>query len=158
MSDRSNLIVFRKPLRERIGIAVLAAIVVIDLTVGLVMVTADRSPATLGILLMLAWSVAYLGRAFRIAVEIREDGLVVRNWVRTYRVERGEIAGFRVGPARFDPVGEAIYLTRRTDKPIEMTVTKRFGLSRRGRDQLEERLRQLQAWMAQETDVQPAGG
>lgn len=98
--------------------------------------------------LLLACDVACI-RALRLAVIAGEDALVVRNYLRTYRLGWDEVAGFKLEPPATRLVGWELKLAMRSGKSAGLDATKR--LLRRGDDQdrsaLEGTRRRLQAWV-----------
>lgn len=98
--------------------------------------------------LLLACDVACF-RALRLGVIACEQGLVVRNYLRTYRLGWDEVAGFRLEPPPTRLVGWELKLAMRSGSSAGLDATKR--LLRRGdaqdRSTLEATRRRLQAWV-----------
>ena len=86
-------------------------------------------------------------RLLRTSVALGPDDLLVRNYVRTRRVPRAEVEGFRVGSISNQPLRRTIYLLLRDDSVLPLDAVGRFYVSARSEAVLAERMRLLQRWL-----------
>jgi hypothetical protein len=144
--------VIRRRKVTRLTIAAVGLVMLLYLGAWLVVAIAHRSPVALVLFLFLAYSAFYFYSDYRVSVEARENDLVVRNRLRKHEFSRDEIAGFRIGPNKWDPVRESVHVVARDGRLVELAVTRRMDSVRRGRADLERFLDDLTAWQT------PKGG
>jgi len=95
--------------------------------------------------LVLALTLAY--RMLRASVVLDHDELLVRNFLRTRRLPRGEVEGFRSGSYGVMSFSRCVFALLRDGTVMALDVTIRPGLPGRSRPTRDAGLRQLQAWL-----------
>lgn len=107
----------------------------------------QNAPAVVFVVLILPLGLALGYRAVRLSVTCYDDYLLVRNHVRTYRVPRSEIEGFRIGRKVHQSRTLTIYARLRdgTVLPFDVAAWHLFYFGR-GMT-LKDQLRLLEAWL-----------
>jgi hypothetical protein len=85
-------------------------------------------------------------RLFRLGVTAEGETLVIRNNLRTARIRRDEIEGFRLSSPAAIPFGRVIYALLRDESILRLDVTVRPAVTARGRAKMADWLAQLRAW------------
>lgn len=101
------------------------------------------------LLFILAVGVTFGVRLFRMSITLKSDELVIRNVLRTRRVQRRDVEGFRSGAMTGQPIGRTIYALLRDGSVVPLDVAGRMYRFGRGRALLDERLALLERWRTQ---------
>lgn len=110
--------------------------------------TASASDALL-VAVGVAFGVAFASRMAMVNLQVDESGVLVRNFVRTWRFDRTEIEDFRLGrDAMGLPFGQVIHVLIRNGEVVTADASwASWGFLFGGRAKREEVLRRLREWL-----------
>ena len=122
-----------------------------------VLLTPDLSgtgPAVVMPLLMLGFGGTIIFRQLRLCAVSDGDALVVRNFIRTTRFEREEIAEFRTARGVI-PIGRTIVVVPKHGDLLNIDAT--MQMPALGRDRHPDQLGELRAWIAEGNTLEQLG-
>ncbi|MBO0830601.1 MAG: hypothetical protein J2P28_08015 [Actinobacteria bacterium] len=141
--------VIRRPLAVRVFQVFFPSILCCGVLAYLILAAVDGSPAVVIPLVMLAIGLTICYRVFRLSVALRPQDLLVRNYFRTRRIARADIAGFCQGAVGHRPFTRMIYVLLRDRTVLSLDTTARPCLFGLGATLLEDRMQLLQRWLEQ---------
>jgi hypothetical protein len=139
----------RPPLSQRVGAVAFGGVWCVVLLSAFVVVIQHGSAVALMLLGMFVAGSVMIYRYCRLAVEIRPDHLVIRNWLRTRRVARDEIEGFREGPKLSFGNASTVFALLKDGRTLSLDGAEHpmFLTSSYGRTQVEAHLQTLRTWL-----------
>jgi hypothetical protein len=147
LTASAGVAVIRVPLAMRIYTVVFAFLWCGWLTWLVVTAADDGKPASIvTALLFIAFGIAVCARISRAAVLLQSDVLVVRGQLRTRRISRAQIEGFRSGTTPPLSIGRVVYVLLRDGSLIMLEATAGLYRSARGRTLLADRVALLETW------------
>jgi hypothetical protein len=149
MAETPGEAVMRRSSFERAGaffmLVVWCALLVLHVAFAFTDRSITTTAAVLG-LIFLVFGASVLFRTYRMSVRLGPAELVVRNRFRTRRIQRDDIAGFRVAPVRLQPFLRSVRVVLRDGRIVPLEVSERTSLLRRERESLAQDLDTLQRW------------
>jgi hypothetical protein len=98
---------------------------------------------------MVAFGVGFMSRMAMVKLQVDESGVVVRNFIRTWRFDGSEIEDFRLGRAAMGQLfGQVIHVLLRNGEVVTADVSwASWGFLFGGRAKREAVLRRLREWL-----------
>jgi hypothetical protein len=98
---------------------------------------------------MVAFGVGFTSRMAMVKLQVDESGVVVRNFIRTWRFDGSEIEDFRLGRAAMGQLfGQVIHVLLRNGEVVTADVSwASWGFLFGGRAKREAVLRRLREWL-----------
>jgi hypothetical protein len=140
-------VTIRPPRAMRIYVVVFTTVWCGFVIFGFVAAVVAGSPAALIPLGMLAFGATLGYRLLNLSVVATEEELIIRNYLSTRRLPRGQVESFRIGSPSMGSFGKAVMVLLRDDTVVSMDATARPFRSFGGQRQLDAAITRLRQWL-----------
>lgn len=131
----------------RIYVAVFSTVWCGFVLFGFVAALLDGSAVALIPLGMFAFGATLAYRLLSLSVVATEEELIIRNYLSTRRLPRGQVESFRIGSPSMGSFGKAVMVLLRDDTVVSMDATARPFRGLGGQRQLDAAITRLREWL-----------